>query len=95
MILAGGAHQQSGTDELMVEGLKRGAKAVGAAPNYATDHAGQIRRVFEMRGSSMSIRYAPRFGSFPELSTRCWSALTENTNGAVASRSASHQAFDH
>ena len=37
-----------GTDELMVESLKRGAKAVGAAPNYDTDHAGQIRRVFEM-----------------------------------------------
>ena len=37
-----------GTDELMVEGLKRGAKAVGAAPYTDTDPYGQIDRVFEM-----------------------------------------------
>jgi cytosine deaminase len=37
-----------GSDPLMVEALKRGAKAVGAAPNYDTDHAGQIRRVFDL-----------------------------------------------
>ena len=43
-----GLTNNPGTDELMVEGLKRGAKAVGAAPNFDTDHAGQIRRVFEM-----------------------------------------------
>lgn len=43
-----GLTNNPGTDELMVEGLKRGAKAVGAAPNYDTDHAAQIRRVFEL-----------------------------------------------
>jgi cytosine deaminase len=37
-----------GTDELLVEGLKRGAKAIGAAPNYDPDHAGQIHRVFDL-----------------------------------------------
>src|SRR6185437_12020546 len=37
-----------GTDELLVAALKRGAKAVGGAPRYDTDHAGQIRRVFEL-----------------------------------------------
>jgi cytosine deaminase len=37
-----------GTAELLVEGLKRGAKAVGGAPRYDTDHAGQIRRIFEL-----------------------------------------------
>ena len=37
-----------GTDELIVAALKRGAKAVGAAPNYDSDHAGQIRRIFEL-----------------------------------------------
>ena len=37
-----------GTDELLVEALKRGAKAIGGAPRYDTDHAGQIRRVFEL-----------------------------------------------
>jgi cytosine/creatinine deaminase len=37
-----------GTDELLVEGLKRGAKAIGGAPRYDPDHAGQIRRIFEL-----------------------------------------------
>ena len=38
-----GLTDNPGTDELMVEALKRGAKAVGAAPNYDTDHDAQIR----------------------------------------------------
>src|SRR6185437_8148009 len=37
-----------GSDPLMVEAMKNGAKVVGAAPNYDTDKAGQIRRVFEI-----------------------------------------------
>ena len=37
-----------GTDELMVEALKKGAKVVGAAPYTDTDAPGQIDRVFEM-----------------------------------------------
>jgi len=37
-----------GTDELLVEALKRGAKAIGGAPRYDTDHTGQIRRIFEL-----------------------------------------------
>jgi cytosine deaminase len=37
-----------GTDELLVEALKHGARAVGGAPRYDTDHAGQIRRIFEL-----------------------------------------------
>jgi len=37
-----------GTDELLVEGLKRGAKAVGGAPRYDTDAAAQINRIFEL-----------------------------------------------
>ena len=43
-----GLTNNPGTDELMVEGLKRGARVVGAAPNYDTDHAAQTRRVFEL-----------------------------------------------
>lgn len=35
-------------DELLVEALKRGARAIGAAPNFDPDHAGQIRRVFDL-----------------------------------------------
>src|SRR5215471_12713975 len=37
-----------GTDELLVEALKRGAKVIGGAPRYDTDPAGQIRRIFEL-----------------------------------------------
>src|SRR5438270_5536926 len=37
-----------GTDELLVEALRRGARVIGGAPRYDTDHAGQIRRIFEL-----------------------------------------------
>jgi cytosine/creatinine deaminase len=37
-----------GTDPLLIEALRRGAKAIGGAPRYDTDHAGQIRRIFEL-----------------------------------------------
>jgi cytosine deaminase len=37
-----------GTEELLVEGLRRGAKVIGGAPRYDTDPAGQIRRIFEL-----------------------------------------------
>src|SRR6202012_3223225 len=36
------------SDQLLVEGLQRGARVIGAAPNYDPDHAGQIRRVFDL-----------------------------------------------
>jgi len=36
------------SDELLVEALKRGARVIGAAPNFDPDHAGQIHRVFEL-----------------------------------------------
>jgi cytosine deaminase len=36
------------SDRLMVEALKRGAKVIGAAPNFDPDKAGQIHRVFEL-----------------------------------------------
>jgi cytosine deaminase len=37
-----------GTDALLVDGLRRGARAIGGAPRYDPDHAGQIRRIFEL-----------------------------------------------
>lgn len=37
-----------GTDELLVEGLKRGASVIGGAPRYDTDGARQIERIFEL-----------------------------------------------
>jgi cytosine deaminase len=36
------------SDALLVEGLRRGARVIGAAPNYDPDHAGQIHRVFQL-----------------------------------------------
>ena len=35
-------------DAAMVAGLKMGATVIGAAPNYDTDHPGQINRVYEL-----------------------------------------------
>lgn len=37
-----------GTDELLVEALKRGAKVIGGAPRYDTDGPAQIERIFEL-----------------------------------------------
>ena len=37
-----------GTQELLIEGLKLGARVLGGAPRYDTDEAGQIRRIFEL-----------------------------------------------
>jgi cytosine/creatinine deaminase len=37
-----------GTEELLVEGLKRGVRVIGGAPRYDTDHAGQIERIFAL-----------------------------------------------
>jgi cytosine deaminase len=37
-----------GTDELLVEALKRGAKVIGGAPRYDTDGVRQIERIFEL-----------------------------------------------
>ena len=36
------------SDALLVEALKRGARVIGAAPNYDPDHAGQIHRIFDL-----------------------------------------------
>jgi len=37
-----------GTDELLVEALKRGAKVLGGAPRYDTDGAAQVERIFAL-----------------------------------------------
>ena len=36
------------SDELLVRALKRGARVIGAAPNYDPDKSGQIHRIFEL-----------------------------------------------
>lgn len=62
-----GLTNNPGTDELIVEGLKRGANCIGAAPGYDTDHAGQIRRVFALaREYDVDIDMHLDFGNSPE-----------------------------
>lgn len=62
-----GLTNNPGTDELLVEGLKRGARAIGAAPGYDTDHAGQIKRVFELaREYDAEIDMHLDFGNTPD-----------------------------
>jgi cytosine deaminase len=56
-----------GTDELLSEGLKRGAKVIGGAPRYDADPAGQIRRIFELaREYDVDIDIHLDVGNTPE-----------------------------
>ncbi len=43
-----GLTNNPGTEELLVEGLRRGAKAIGAVPYFDTDPRGQIDRIFAL-----------------------------------------------
>ncbi len=43
-----GLTNNPGTDALMVAAMRAGARVVGAAPNYDSDRAAQIRRVFDI-----------------------------------------------
>ena len=58
-----------GTDELMLEALRRGCRVVGAAPYTDTNPSGQIDRVFEMARAfdtniDMHLDFGPDTGSF-------------------------------
>jgi cytosine/creatinine deaminase len=56
-----------GTDELLVEALRRGASVVGGAPRYDSDRAGQIRRIFELaREFDVDIDIHLDVGNTPE-----------------------------
>jgi len=41
-----GLTNNPGTEELLIEGLRRGARAIGAVPYFDTDPRGQIDRIF-------------------------------------------------
>jgi cytosine deaminase len=43
-----GLTNNPGTEELLIEGLRRGARAIGAVPYFDTDPRGQIDRVFKI-----------------------------------------------
>jgi cytosine deaminase len=56
-----------GTDELLVQALKRGATAIGGAPRYDSDPAGQIERVFALaREFDVDIDIHLDVGNTPE-----------------------------
>ena len=56
-----------GTDELMVEGLRRGCHVVGGAPYTDSDPPGQIDRLFEMaREFDVDVDMHLDFGNTPE-----------------------------
>jgi cytosine deaminase len=62
-----GMTNNPGTEELMVEALRRGARAVGAAPYTDTDPFGQIDRVFNIaREYDVDIDMHMDFGETPE-----------------------------
>ena len=61
-----GLTNNPGTYELIAEALRRGARAVGAAPGYDTDHAGQIRQIFALaRAFDAEIDMHLDFGNEP------------------------------
>jgi cytosine/creatinine deaminase len=62
-----GLTNNPGTDELMLAGLRDGARVVGAAPGYDSDHPGQIRRIFELaRDFDVDIDMHLDFGNTAE-----------------------------
>lgn len=77
-----------GTDELMLEALKKGGSVVGAAPYTDTDPPGQIDRIFEMaREFDIDIDMHLDFGPDPndlDLLYVCELAEKFNYGGRVA-----------
>jgi cytosine deaminase len=62
-----GLTNNPGTDELIVQSLKRGAKVIGAAPSFDTDPSAQIRRIFDLaREYNVDIDMHVDFGNSPE-----------------------------
>jgi cytosine deaminase len=56
-----------GTDALLVQGLKGGARVIGGAPRYDTDPAGQIERIFALaREFDVDIDLHLDVGNTPE-----------------------------
>jgi cytosine deaminase len=56
-----------GTDELLVEALRRGVKVIGGAPRYDTDPGGQIERIFALaREFDVDIDMHLDVGNTPE-----------------------------
>ena len=77
-----------GTDELMVEGLRRGCRVIGAAPYTDTDPKGQIDRVFALAREfdtdiDMHLDFGPDTDSF-DLDYVCQLTERHGYGGRVA-----------
>ena len=74
-----GLTNNPGTDDLMLAALRNGATVVGAAPNYDSDRAAQIRRVFDRaREFDVDIdMHLDSGSSADDLDTRLVCDLTE------------------
>ena len=77
-----------GTEELMIEGLRRGCRVVGAAPYTDSDPRGQIDRVFAMAREfdadiDMHLDFGPDTQSF-DLDYVCELAQRDGYGGRVA-----------
>jgi len=82
-----GLTNNPGTEELMVAALKQGARVIGAAPGYDTDHGAQIHRVFELaREFDVDIDMHLDFGNDTDMDIHLVCDLTEQygVGGRVA-----------
>lgn len=83
-----GVHNNPGTAELMIEGLKRGCKVVGAAPYTDSDPPGQIDTVYRMARDfdvdiDMHLDFGPTAAGM-DLDHVCRRADEHNYGGRVA-----------
>lgn len=61
-----GLTNNPGTEDLLIAALRDGARVIGAAPAYDTDHAAQIRRIFALaREYDVDIDMHLDFGNAP------------------------------
>ena len=73
-----GLTNNPGTEELMIAALRRGARVIGAAPGYDTDHGAHSRRVFELaREFDVDIDMHLDFGNDTDLDLPLVCDLTE------------------
>ena len=71
------------SDELLVEALQRGARVIGAAPNYDPDHAGQIHRVFDLAREFNVDMHMCKLSTMPIADLRTLAGRIANAGVAV------------
>ena len=84
-----------GTDELLVEGLKRGAKVIGGAPRYDTNGPARSSASSSSHASSTSTSTCISTSAIrpTRMDIHLVRELTEHTSAAAASSSATWRSF--